>query len=61
MRTTSKLENFVCFFYFHYWVFFYLGVGFLANGFPSPFLFLFVRFVDFGSYVLGGSFCRGCG
>ena len=34
---------------------------FLASGFPSPFLFLFVRFADFGSYVLGGSFCRGYG
>ena len=36
-------------------------VTFLASGFPSPLLFLFVWFADFGSYVLGGSFCRGYG
>ena len=34
---------------------------FLSSGFPSPLLFLFLWFADFGSYVLGGSFCRGCG
>ena len=41
---------------------FLFGLGiFLVSGFPSPLLFLFVWFADFGSYVLGGSFCRGCG
>ena len=46
----------------HYWVFFYSVLGiFLSSGFPSPLLFLFVWFADFGSYVLGGDFVGGVG
>ena len=36
-------------------------VTFLASGFPSPLFVSLVWFADFGSYVFGGSFCRGCG
>ena len=57
-----RVSSVFVFLFHHYWVVFYSALGtLLASGFPSPLLFLFVRFADFGSYVVGGSFSWGYG